>query len=739
VLSVAKIARGRFTYYLETVAAGREPGDGLVEPDGSWIGARAAALGLGAAPVDRPTLGALLDGVDPLTGEVLDPGHGRVRVAAFDCTFAAPKSVSIVHALSADDAVVAEVALAHERSVVGAVGYLEDEAGRVRRRAGGTDRVVASGGLAAAAFVHRTSRAPDPHLHSHVLVANLGCDEHGTWSALDARALFVHARTAGALYRAQLRAELVSRLGVTWRWRDDGFADLAGVPPEAVRAFSRRREQISAELVSQARLGPAAARVAAARTRRDKDVTTTYTQLADEWRSRASGAGITARAIAAAVPGRSRVDLDTLAAARRTRRESPRVGDAPFTRRTLVAERAQSLEDGGAVADIVGRVDAELGSAIARGAVLADPDRATVGARLRRRAGGRIPSGVVEPVLVTAEYLERERDLARRVAAARSLGAAPLVRGLWRPAAPTDAVFEVGAEVARALARAVDAHRPVLVIAPSGAQSAHAEAVLGLRTVAPRAAPALERYGVVVAIGADAWPVADLDGLVARADASASSLVLVATGAGRGRSALREAVERGWTASGLASARRVARPPCEVPVPLADVRRAEAGRASVVLVDDPTRLEQAVLDAHARLRREHGDATIVVADARARDSLARATGPGTRVVPAARSARAAAVLPRGGLVVVGGAALLGSAAGSVAHPRVHVAVAPPGTRAGERERWAAHLASGAHLERFAPGRGSPARVGPERSARTRPGGPEQVPRAPGAGLGLGGR
>ena len=73
--------------------------DGLVEADGRWLGSLAGAVQLGEGAVEEHPLRALLEGVDPSSGEILDARHARVRVVAFDAVFAAPKSVSILHAL----------------------------------------------------------------------------------------------------------------------------------------------------------------------------------------------------------------------------------------------------------------------------------------------------------------------------------------------------------------------------------------------------------------------------------------------------------------------------------------------------------------------------------------------------------------------------------------------------------------------------------------------------------------
>lgn len=84
-------------------------------------------------------------------------------------------------------------------------------------RKGGGDRArVETDGLVAAAFDHRTSRAGDPLLHTHVVVANLTRTVEGRWQAIDGRPLYEHARPAGLLYQAHLRHLLTQRLGLAW-------------------------------------------------------------------------------------------------------------------------------------------------------------------------------------------------------------------------------------------------------------------------------------------------------------------------------------------------------------------------------------------------------------------------------------------------------------------------------------------------------------------------------------------
>jgi hypothetical protein len=132
------------------------------------------------------------------------------KVAAFDLTFSAPKSVSVLFAVG-DGVLGRALVEAHEAAVDAAVGYVEREACRVRRGRGGVRREVGEG-FVAAAYRHRMSRAEDPQLHTHVVAANMARGEDGRWTALDGTPLYRHAKAAGFLYQAHLRAAVRERL-----------------------------------------------------------------------------------------------------------------------------------------------------------------------------------------------------------------------------------------------------------------------------------------------------------------------------------------------------------------------------------------------------------------------------------------------------------------------------------------------------------------------------------------------
>ena len=203
-------AAGR--YYEGAVAQGREDyyaAEG--ERPGRWLGSGSDALDLEGRVQDGQVV-RLLAGEDPKSGNLLGRSLEDGSVAGFDLTFNAPKSLGLVFGIG-DPWTARVLSDCHEVAVDDALAYLEREACRGRRGKGGV-RVITGEGFAAATFDHRTSRAGDPLLHTHVVVANRTLGVDGRWTALDARPLYRHAKTAGYLYQARLRHEVTERLGL---------------------------------------------------------------------------------------------------------------------------------------------------------------------------------------------------------------------------------------------------------------------------------------------------------------------------------------------------------------------------------------------------------------------------------------------------------------------------------------------------------------------------------------------
>ena len=217
----------------------------------------------------------------------------------YDVVLRPPKSVSLLWALGSDE-VRETVRRAHHDAVDQTVRFLESHAvsARSRRRRTATDGVIA------AAFDHRTSRAGDPLLHSHVVIANMTRTVRGDWRTLDGRGLFDHGRAAGALYQAHLRHVLTRDLGVAWEPVVNGYADISGIPRPVIEVFSKRREEIE-ETVAEAGLSSARAHQAATlATRQAKDHPVDAGTLRRQWQAEAAAASFDPAAIASCL-GRS--------------------------------------------------------------------------------------------------------------------------------------------------------------------------------------------------------------------------------------------------------------------------------------------------------------------------------------------------------------------------------------------------------------------------------------------------
>jgi len=384
------VREGGHGYYVDDLVPGRAEGTLVAgEARGTWSGSGAASLGLEGA-VEAGAFAALLGGCDPASARALRTRRGDRNVAGYDLTFCAPKSVSLLHLLAPRE-IAGEVGAAHGAAVAEALGYLERVAIGVRRARGGQVTLLPSTGAAAGEFVHRTSRALDPHLHTHLVVANVAQGVDGMWSAVDSRRVHAHLRAGQGIYHARLRFEITDRLGAGWEVHRSGLGDVVGVDGRLRHLFSQRAADMDEYVhrrTAPARRGPWG-RAAFHATRPDKDRDRTVDALRSEWKQRATEfgfdlgdltrvVGLETRAAPGPVIDRARVSvrLDELSTTRRS-----------LAQRDLVAVvSAASLR--GATARMI--ESAATAMAEASGPPASGRDRlGSTGRSERRRAGDR--------------------------------------------------------------------------------------------------------------------------------------------------------------------------------------------------------------------------------------------------------------------------------------------------------------------------------------------------------------
>lgn len=174
----------------------------------------------------------------------------RRTVAGYDYTFSVPKSVSALWAV-ADAAVQAAIVQAHHAAVADVIALMERDVAATRVGHAGVAQ-VATLGLIATAYDHYDSRAADPQLHTHVVIANKVQGEDGKWRALDGRPMHQAVVAISEHYNAVLVDRMTRALGVGWeqreRSRDRNPAwEIVGVPDELIAEFSSRSAAIDAE------------------------------------------------------------------------------------------------------------------------------------------------------------------------------------------------------------------------------------------------------------------------------------------------------------------------------------------------------------------------------------------------------------------------------------------------------------------------------------------------------------
>jgi conjugative relaxase-like TrwC/TraI family protein len=266
-----------------------------------WIGQASSGLGVEGA-VDPAHLAAVLDGRHPAGRSRLRSDRAAVR--GFDLTFSAPKSVSVVFALAGEDAA-RRVLAAHHDAVRGAVAYVESHSLSAQRGSGEQRRVVPTTGLVGAWFTHGVNRNLDPHVHTHVVVANMVHGVDGRWSACDHRGLSAHRRAAAAVYDAHLRAELTGHLGVRWVAAPGLRAEVGGVSPLLLGEFSSRSADIRRHMAEWGARSRRGASVAWAATRPEKQVGLDFGALSAQWERRARAVGNPAAEMAAVLAHRA--------------------------------------------------------------------------------------------------------------------------------------------------------------------------------------------------------------------------------------------------------------------------------------------------------------------------------------------------------------------------------------------------------------------------------------------------
>jgi conjugative relaxase-like TrwC/TraI family protein len=227
----------------------------------TWLGQGATLLGL-SGPVDVADLRTVMRGL----------GHGGVPLTSrpglrqrqgWDLVFAAPKSVSLL-AGAGPAGGTDELRDAFRGAVADAVSVLGERAAWVR--SGG--RQVAAKGVVAASFEHMANDAGHPHLHAHVVLANLGAKADQGWGCLVSSELWRWREALGAGFHLALRSRInATGFGFRWEVGNGGLGEIVAVPLRARAVASSRSLALRAGARSFGSASSASERAAQGKTR----------------------------------------------------------------------------------------------------------------------------------------------------------------------------------------------------------------------------------------------------------------------------------------------------------------------------------------------------------------------------------------------------------------------------------------------------------------------------------------
>jgi conjugative relaxase-like TrwC/TraI family protein len=243
--------------------------------------------------VNRETFHKVCDNINPKTGENLTPRTVDNRRVGYDISFHAPKSVSILHALSGDGD--NRVLDAFRESVQATMKEIEADM-QTRVRIDGQNHDRDTGELLWTDFIHQTARPvddhpPDPHLHCHCFTFN------ATWDETEHRfkaGQFHNIKRDMPWYQARFQKRLadnLSKLGYGIRKTDRHF-EVSVIPQKAIDHFSKRTNAIGQTAKELGITNPQELDQLGARTRGKKQSALSMPELKSSWVDQLQNQGI---------------------------------------------------------------------------------------------------------------------------------------------------------------------------------------------------------------------------------------------------------------------------------------------------------------------------------------------------------------------------------------------------------------------------------------------------------------
>jgi conjugative relaxase-like TrwC/TraI family protein len=251
-----------------------------------WHGELAKEFGLSGICEEHDFLN-MVAGNDPKGNQIIQDGVNGEHRAAIDIPLAAPKSVSVL-ALHCGKK---ELIEAQETAVAATIDYIQRNYLYARKTTDGVTLAFKTENGLFSTFTHSTSRANDPHLHTHTLIMNMTRTPAG-WRAIFNDPIFKDQTLINYVYQSEL-AKNVRALGYGIENDAKGKWGIAGFKQEWVEAFSTRSNEIDEEMqrLTASSEGPlkedAKTRdMAQKSSRADKELDLTHDQLKELWQAK---------------------------------------------------------------------------------------------------------------------------------------------------------------------------------------------------------------------------------------------------------------------------------------------------------------------------------------------------------------------------------------------------------------------------------------------------------------------
>jgi conjugative relaxase-like TrwC/TraI family protein len=258
---------------------------------GRWHGKTAERIGL-PSEVSEQDFDRMVHNRNPITGEKITVRDAANRRAGYDFTFNAPKSVSVVEAITKDEAIREAHRTAIEKAMLEVEANMQVQVGQGKQK-----HYETTANTAYASFEHDVTRPvahhlkdgkrfiPDPHLHTHCFVINATWNEtKDRYQAIEIGNIKKNAPYYEALYHNHLAQEL-KQAGYEIERTKNSF-EIKGISRETIEKYSNRTHEIEKAAKEKGLEWAEDKSELGARTRHNKNKSVSETQMDQDWSER---------------------------------------------------------------------------------------------------------------------------------------------------------------------------------------------------------------------------------------------------------------------------------------------------------------------------------------------------------------------------------------------------------------------------------------------------------------------